>query len=68
MYERDILTNDDDDEIAYRERATAILDKIAAQARKSLHAAGVRLNVYFIVPPSGDVILTLGAAICPEDW
>jgi hypothetical protein len=68
MYECDTLTNDDNDEMAYRERATAILDEVAAQARARLHAAGIGLDVYFVVPPSGDVILTLGAAVCSEEW
>jgi hypothetical protein len=68
MDERSTLTNDDDDESDFRERATAILDEVAAQARARLHAAGIRLNVFFVVPRSGDAILTLAAAICPEEW
>jgi hypothetical protein len=68
MYECDILTDDDDNEMAYRERATALLDEIAAQARQVLTDAGIRLNVYFIVPPSGDAILTLGAVVGKEEW
>jgi hypothetical protein len=68
MYECDILTNDDDDEKDYRERATALLDEIAAQARQALKDAGIRLDVYFVVPHSGDAILTLAAAVNSEEW
>ena len=68
MYECDILTSDDDDETAYRERATAILDEVAALARARLHAAGIRLNVFFVVPRSGDAILTLGVAVGKKEW
>jgi hypothetical protein len=67
MNEHDILT-DSHDEATYRERATALLDEIAAQARTALREAGICLNVFFIVPPSGDAILTLGAATTREEW
>ena len=67
MNEHDTLT-DDHDETACRERATALLDEIAAQARTALQEAGIRLNVFFVVPPSGDAILTLAAAVNREEW
>jgi len=64
MDARDTLT----DEKAYRERATALLDELAHRARVALRNAGIRLDVYFIVPPSGDAILTLGAIADKEEW
>ena len=67
MNGHDILT-DTHDETTNRERATALLDEIAAQARTALREAGIRLNVFFVVPPSGDAILTLGAAVSREEW
>lgn len=67
MDARDRLKDDQADEAAYRERATAILDELAHQARAALRNAGIRLNIYFIVPPSGDAILTLGAAVNEEE-
>ena len=48
----------DDDETAYRERATALLYKFAEQARGVLRDAGIGIDLIFVVPPSGDVILT----------
>jgi hypothetical protein len=60
----------DDDETAYRERATALLDKFAEQARVILRNAGIGIDVIFVVPRSGDVILTFGTAaeLYSEDW
>ncbi len=60
----------DDDETAYRERATALLDKFAEQARGILRASGIGIDVIFVVPPSGDVILTLctAAESYSEEW
>ena len=52
----------DDDETAYRERATALLDKFAEQARGVLRDAGIGIDLIFVVPPSGDVILTFCTA------
>jgi hypothetical protein len=68
MDERYRLT--DDDEAAYRERATALLDEFAEQARGVLRGAGIGIDLIFIVPPSGDVILTFGAAaeLYNEEW
>ena len=52
----------DDDETAYRERATALLDEFAQQARGVLRDAGIGLDLFFVVPPSGDAILTFATA------
>ena len=60
----------DDDETAYRERATVLLDMFAEQARVILRNAGIGIDLIFVVPPSGDVILTFGTAaeLYSEDW
>jgi len=60
MDERYRLT--DDDGTAYRERATALLDAFAEEARGVLRGAGIGIDLIFVVPPSGDVILTFSAA------
>jgi hypothetical protein len=52
----------EDNETTYRERATALLDEFAQQARVVLRDAGIGIDLIFVVPPSGDVILTFGAA------
>ena len=59
-----------DDELTYRERATALLDELAQQARGILRNAGIGIDVIFVVPPSGDVILTFGTAaeLYCEEW
>jgi hypothetical protein len=61
MDARDTLTDDLADEAAYRERATAILDELAHRARVELRSANIPLNVYFVIGPSGDAVLTCGA-------
>jgi hypothetical protein len=60
----------DDDETAYRERATVLLDMFAEQARVILRNAGVGIDVIFVVPRSGDVILTFctAAESYSEEW
>jgi hypothetical protein len=68
MDARDTFTDDLADEAAYRERATALLDELAHRARIELRNAGIRLNIYFIVPPSGDAILTCGAPVNQDEW
>jgi hypothetical protein len=52
----------DADEALYRERATALLDEFAQQARGVLRYAGIGIDLIFVVPQSGDVILTFGTA------
>jgi hypothetical protein len=59
-----------DDELTYRERATALLDEFAQQSRGVLRDAGIGIDLIFVVPPSGDVILTFctAAELYSEDW
>ncbi len=59
-----------DDELTYRERATALLDDFAQQARGALRDAGIGIDLIFVVPPSGDVILTFctAAELYSEEW
>jgi hypothetical protein len=60
----------DDHETAYRERATALLDKFAEQARVILRNAGIGIDLIFVVPRSGDVILSFctAAESYSEEW
>jgi hypothetical protein len=59
-----------DDEMAYRERATTLLDEFAQQARGVLRSAGIGIDLIFVVPESGDVILTfaMAAELYSEEW
>jgi hypothetical protein len=68
MDERNRITYDD--EIDYRERATVLLDSFAQQAKSVLRAAGIGIDLIFVVPSSGDVILTFGAAaeLYNDEW
>jgi hypothetical protein len=58
------------DETAYRERATLLLDEFAQRARAVLRDAGIGIELIFVVPPTGDVILTFGVAaeLYSEEW
>jgi hypothetical protein len=56
----------DADEALYRERATALLDEFAQQARGILRDADIGIDLIFVVLQSGDVILTFGTAA--EEW
>ena len=60
----------DNDETAYRERATVLLDGFAEQARGVLRDAGIGIDLIFVVPSSGDVVLTFGAAaeLYNDEW
>jgi hypothetical protein len=60
----------DDDETAYRERATVLLDMFAEQARVILRNAGIGIDLIFVVPRSGDVILTFctAAESYSDEW
>jgi hypothetical protein len=62
------VRDDKASEVAHRERATALLDELAHQARVALRNARIPLNVYFIVPESGGAILTLGAVADKDEW
>lgn len=64
----DTLTDDLAREAAYRERATVLLDEVAQRGREVLLEAGIPLNIFFVVPPSGDAILSLGAIANKEEW
>ena len=68
--DKDDSITGDGDETAYRERATALLDEFAAQARKVLRDAGIGIDLIFVVPPSGDVILTfaIAAELYNKEW
>jgi hypothetical protein len=68
MNEHSRITNND--EVAYRERATVLLDGFAEQARRVLRDAGIGIDLIFVVPPSGDVILTFGTAaeLYSQEW
>ena len=68
MDEHSSITNDD--ELNYRERATVLLDMFAEQARVILRNAGIGIDLIFVVPSSGDVILTFctAAELYSEEW
>lgn len=58
---------DDDAVIAHRARAKAELDQIAQHVRQALTEQGIDVPVFFIMPRSGDSVLTFGTITDPPD-
>jgi hypothetical protein len=50
-----------------RRRATEALPQIAEQANEALRQVGIEFDVFFIVPRSGNAILTFGTLADPTD-
>lgn len=61
---------DDDDVASYRARARNLLSEITRQIRQALDNAGISLDVFVMIPSSGDAIATFGTAADPavEVW
>jgi hypothetical protein len=58
---------DDSSVTAHRARVQSKLDQITQQVKAALDQAGVDIPVFFIVPTSGDAIVTFGTIIDPPD-
>ena len=57
----------DDDVTAHRELAAAKLDQIARDAKEALAYQGIDTPLFFLVPNSGNAILTFGTTLDPDD-
>ena len=66
--DRDDLT--DDDVMAHRARAKAELVQITQQVRQALNDADIDLDVFLMIPASGDAVATFGTVAdpCDELW
>ena len=51
----------------YRARARNLLTEITRQVRQALDDAGISLDVFVMIPSSGDAIATFGTAADPAD-
>jgi hypothetical protein len=58
---------DDDGVATYRARARDLLTEITRQVRQALDDAGISLDVFVMIPSSGDAIATFGTAANPTD-
>jgi hypothetical protein len=63
----DDLIMDDDVVVAQRARAAAGLDQVARRAKAALVDVGIDLELFFMVPRSGNAILTYGTPGNPND-
>jgi hypothetical protein len=57
----------DIDEATYREQAAASIDQIAQQVKRALADAAIGIDVFLVVPGSGNAILLFGTAADPDD-
>src|SRR6478609_8944046 len=55
---------------AHRDRARAMLGEITQEVRRALREADIGVDVFFVVPTSGDAVCTFGSVIDPseEEW
>jgi hypothetical protein len=70
IQELDPTDDDDDDVTTYRARARNLLDQIAGRSRDMLAEHGIETQVFFLIPNSGNNILTYGTPDDPpdEEW
>jgi hypothetical protein len=55
------------DEATYRSRAAAELDQIARQTKQTLVEADIDIDVFFLIPSSGNSVLIFGTPGDPDD-
>jgi hypothetical protein len=58
---------DDDDVAIHRARAKTMIDQIARDSKEALAAQGVAIDVFFLIPSSGDAVLIFGTTTDPSD-
>ena len=64
--EREDLT-DYEDVAAHRDRARNMLPQITQQVRQALNDADIDLDVFLMIPASGDAVATFGTVADPDD-
>jgi hypothetical protein len=64
--QQDDLT-DDKCVAVQRDRAMGMLNQIAQQAKAALDEQGLNISLFFLVPHSGDAIITFGTSDDPSD-
>ena len=64
--QQDDLT-DDECVAVQRDRAMGMLNQIAQQAKAALDEQGLDISLFFLVPHSGDAIITFGTSGDPSD-
>jgi hypothetical protein len=63
--ERDDLA--DDEATAHRARAATMLDQIACDAKEALADQNIAIDLFFLVPNSGEAVLIYGTPGDPDD-
>ena len=65
--ELDDLNEDGDEVTDYRARARAELDRIARQTKQMLAEHMINLDIFFLIPNSGESVLLYGTPADPDD-
>jgi hypothetical protein len=58
---------DDDAVTAHRARARNLLPQITQQVRQALEEAGIKIDVFLMVPTTGDAVASFGTITDPPD-
>ena len=58
---------DDEAIVAQRARARNLLPKITQQVKQALHEASIEIDVFLMIPTTGDAIATFGTLSDPPD-
>ena len=58
---------DDDSVVAQRARARNLLSHITQQVKKALNEASIEIDVFLMIPTTGDAIATFGTLTDPPD-
>jgi hypothetical protein len=59
--------DDEDGVMAHRARTSAMLSQITRQAKLALNEQSIDIDLFFVVPHSGDALLTFGTVADPPD-
>ena len=57
----------DDGVRAYRARARNLLPQITQEVKQALDEASIEMDVFMVIPTTGDAVVTFGTAIDPPD-
>jgi hypothetical protein len=65
--ENETWIENDDGVRAYRARARNLLPQITQEVKSALDEASIEIDVFMVIPTTGDAICTFGTAIDPPD-
>jgi hypothetical protein len=67
VMESEEFIEDDEGVTAYRARARNLLPQVTQDVKRALDEASIEMDVFVVVPTSGDAIATFGTVTDPPD-